>query len=421
VHLVVTKLYQNVILSNRLMAAGVAVVTAGVGALIINWGMVRSEVSRESAEVISETLGDERINVRAREFSKELINHILSDREISDKVADWTIRLLHSIQDQIGALFVSILQQQQVVDAVTQLANQLVEYLCSSSHIQARVGQLLVDAINLQDTRNSAAQWAYDLVLREDVTEGFRDLVVAALQMESVVSTSQTLAVQVLNRVLQDPNVVLEAKRLLSDALRDGELRATAKESLWNIVMPWSTTRALSKDTQRALKSLEEIRVLDTLTQEERQMLQSLQARLRRAGGVTTVSSTTSVSSTTADTNAPDGEIGRAEVADREQDIPEATVASPPPGPLLEAVPAEPVPMPADAAVRPHEVEERRGDDGRGAVPAADESPAPPEEESIDNVVPMAPSTTPRAPEEPCRGGGPVTPAIPGPPEEEPP
>ena len=47
---------------------------------------------------------------------------------------------------------------------------------------QERVGGLLVDAINLQSSRDAAALWAYDLVMREDVTEGFRDLVVTALQ-----------------------------------------------------------------------------------------------------------------------------------------------------------------------------------------------------------------------------------------------
>lgn len=76
---------------------------------------------------------------------------------------------------------------------------------------EEQVGALLVDAINLQASRDAAALWAYDLVMREDVTNGFRDLVVTALQpgarkkalelrrrMDPVVNEAQELAVQAL-------------------------------------------------------------------------------------------------------------------------------------------------------------------------------------------------------------------------------
>ncbi|CAE7660216.1 unnamed protein product [Symbiodinium sp. CCMP2456] len=107
---------------------------------------------------------------------------------------------------------------------------------------EERVGGLLVDAINLQSSRDAAAVWAYDLVMRQDVTEGFRDLVVAALQMDAVVEEAQQLAVQVVNRVLSDEGTILEAKKVLRDALEDQELRNSAKESLWSIVIPWGSS-----------------------------------------------------------------------------------------------------------------------------------------------------------------------------------
>ena len=87
-----------------------------------------------------------------------------------------------------------------------------------------------MDAINLQSSRDAAALWAYDLVMREDVTNGFRDLVVTALQMDPVINEAQELAVQVVNRVLSDEQTILEAKRVLRDALEDQELRNSAKE-----------------------------------------------------------------------------------------------------------------------------------------------------------------------------------------------
>jgi len=270
-----TRLYRNVQISYRVMGISSAVAVMGVGYLVINWGMVRTGVSRESAEVISETIRDERIQFSAQEFSKELLNQLLHDDEIAKTVAKWVYQLLASLQDDIGALFVRILQQERVVEAVMRLADRLVAYLCSSQSIQEKVGGLLVDAICLEASRDGAAKWAYELVMREDVTCGFRDLVVAALQMDAVVHEAKALA----RHVLQDPDLVSEAKRAIDETLRDAELRATAKESLWNIVLPWSSNRL--PDKKRALKLLDELAIMDSLTQEERQVLRSLQSRIK--------------------------------------------------------------------------------------------------------------------------------------------
>ncbi|CAJ1362343.1 unnamed protein product [Effrenium voratum] len=142
-----------------------------------------------------------------------------------------------------------------------------------------RVGGLLVDAISLQSSRDAAALWAYELVMREDVTNGFRDLVVTALQMDPVVEEAQQMAVQVVNRVLADEGTIEEAKRVLREALEDQELRNTAKESLWNIVMPWSSRPP--NELKRALRSAEDLASLPSLTDDERALLRSLQARLK--------------------------------------------------------------------------------------------------------------------------------------------
>lgn len=140
-----------------------------------------------------------------------------------------------------------------------------------------------MDAINLQSSRDAAALWAYDLVMREDVTCGFRDLVVTALQMDPVVNEAEQLAVQVVNRVLSDESTILEAKRVLRDALADQELRNSAKETLWNIVIPWSSQRS-TDEVKRNLRAAEDLAASPFLTEEERNFLRSLQLRLKNDG-----------------------------------------------------------------------------------------------------------------------------------------
>eukprot|EP00434_Breviolum_minutum_P023027 symbB.v1.2.020317.t1/scaffold1699.1/size108456/2 len=100
--------------------------------------------------------------------------------------------------------------------------------------------------------------------------------------MDLVVEEAQQLAVQVVNRVLSDETTIEEAKRVLRDALQDQELRNSAKESLWNIVLPWS--QRSTDEAKRALRAAEDLAASPFLTEEERSFLRSLQARLKNEG-----------------------------------------------------------------------------------------------------------------------------------------
>jgi len=241
-------------------------------------GTVRHEISAGTADLVSDTIRDKQLQYDARNFSKELLNQLLTDEEVAKTVAQWTMRLLVSLQNDIGALFVRILAQEQVVDAVNRLADRLVAYLCASRTIQERVGQLLVDAICLEASRNAAATWAYDLVMREDVTCGFRDLVVAALQTDAVINESRRLGIEIVNGVLADPSTQDEAKRVLNETLRDGELRSAAKESLWTIVMPWSSTSKAAPARSSAEEEAERRRK----EEEERLRIEAEEAERKR-------------------------------------------------------------------------------------------------------------------------------------------
>lgn len=285
-----TRLHQKVEVSSRVIIGVVVTSVLGAGFVITNWRAVRSGVSKESADLIAETIRDKQLQFTAHEFSKELIHQVLNDDDIARTVGKWVMSLLEKIQDDIGALVVKILHQDQVVEAVNRLADRLIAYLCSNKYIQEQVGNLLVKAICLQSTRDSAAVWAYELVMRDDIKGGFRDLVVSALQMDEVVSEAHTLSVFVVNRVLQDPQTLAEVRKVLLQTLRDGELRATAKESLWSVVTPWGAGRAARNDSRarkiELAKALDDLMALDGVTPEERQVLKSVQDRVRTAGAV---------------------------------------------------------------------------------------------------------------------------------------
>jgi len=274
------------------IAVGGLVFFTGVGVVAWNWGEVRTHAAKESAEVASEVIRDKQLQYDANLFAKEMLNQLLTDKDVAANTSRWIMGILTTLKNEIGDLFVLILALEPVVQAVNKLADRLVEYLCNSSVIKERVGQLLVDAICLDVSRNAAGQWAVDLVSREDVVFGFRDLVVSALKTEAVVDEARNLAVQIVNTVLNDPSTQNVAKRALNDTLSDHEVRQTAKDSLWSMVMPWGASPKAVTGDQKSLKALEEVMTMESLTQEERQMLRSLQVRLTQAPKPVTTSAT---------------------------------------------------------------------------------------------------------------------------------
>eukprot|EP00746_Dinoflagellata_sp_MGD_P011306 gnl/MRDRNA2_/MRDRNA2_123651_c0_seq1.p1 gnl/MRDRNA2_/MRDRNA2_123651_c0~~gnl/MRDRNA2_/MRDRNA2_123651_c0_seq1.p1 ORF type:complete len:531 (+),score=114.27 gnl/MRDRNA2_/MRDRNA2_123651_c0_seq1:83-1675(+) len=246
-----------------------------------NWSRAKTQVSQESAEIVTGIIADKQLQFTAAEFSKVLLHELLTDKQIEKAVKTWLYQLLTDMQDDLGALVVKILHQEQVVEAVNRLADRLVSYLCANTTIHSQVGGLLVDAICLESSRNSAALWSCDLIAREDVQTSFQNLVLTALQSDVVTGGASELAAQIVADVLKSEVNAQLVKELFNDTLADEELQATAKEMLWNILKPWGWGRASDKGPQRSLRLIDELSGNQKLTQEELRVLKQLQARIK--------------------------------------------------------------------------------------------------------------------------------------------
>mmetsp|Transcript_26069 Transcript_26069/g.57424 ORF Transcript_26069/g.57424 Transcript_26069/m.57424 type:complete len:453 (+) Transcript_26069:75-1433(+) len=287
---------------------GGGVFTAGI--VMYNWDGIKRYFSKESAGLASLTIQDKELQTSVGELATALLQKIMTDDAISKAVAEWVMSLLNSIEGEISLLVMRILEREEIIGAVNRLADRLVEYLCSSQLIQEKVGKLLVDAICMEYTRNAAADWAVDLVTREDVLNSLTEMLVTALQREPIVKQSQVVGAQIVDHILRDPQVYFEARKVLSDTLRDSELQVAAKESIWNIILPWGARSKVSeedKSKQRAIQVVDEIaNNVGDMTPEEKTALFNLQARLRAelAAGVSRHSSSSSVPGTSQDTSA---------------------------------------------------------------------------------------------------------------------
>lgn len=146
-----------------------------------------------------------------------------------------------------------------------------------------------------------------------------------------------------MNRILSDESTILEAKRVLRDALADQELRNSAKETLWNIVIPWSSQRS-TDEVKRNLRAAEDLAASPFLTEEERNFLRSLQLRLKNDGAKRPSAEPSKKSSaSTREEPAPATTTTSQEEVHQEAADPPATPQAPStPSPAAPAAPAAP-------------------------------------------------------------------------------
>mmetsp|Transcript_30603 Transcript_30603/g.55902 ORF Transcript_30603/g.55902 Transcript_30603/m.55902 type:complete len:212 (-) Transcript_30603:16-651(-) len=197
--------------------------------------------------------------------------------------------------------------------------------------------------------------------MREDVLNALTEMLVTALQRDPIVKQSQVVGAQIVDHILRDPQVYFEARKVLSDTLRDSELQVAAKESIWNIIVPWGAKSRLSeeeKGKQHAIQVVNEIVAsVKDMTPEEKEALFSLQARLRTelASGVSRHSSSSNPGQTqTAQSNPPpsadNAAGGTAAEASRTTTSAELASSSPPSSPTNTTEEVPPVIEPGTAS-----------------------------------------------------------------------
>eukprot|EP00397_Hematodinium_sp_SG-2012_P004543 GEMP01004555.1.p1 GENE.GEMP01004555.1~~GEMP01004555.1.p1 ORF type:complete len:1087 (+),score=315.08 GEMP01004555.1:113-3373(+) len=249
-------------LNERAIRVVIAISLAGGALIFWNWKSVKSDLAKESADLVKETIESPELQTTASLFSKDLLQSLLTDENIRNTVSVWVMDLLRSLQTEIGALVVRILQQEQVLGQVRVLGDDLVAHLAQSAEIQKLVSHLLLQAIWLPTAQESIAKW----VASPTIISGLKDLIVRTLDTEEVqdqvaekvrvlgddlvahLSHSETIQQQVAHLLLQaiwlpsaqesvanwvvSPTIVNSTQELVKNVLASEEVRMNASEML---------------------------------------------------------------------------------------------------------------------------------------------------------------------------------------------
>jgi len=228
--MVVTRLYQNFIVT-------VSITGAIIGVVLFAYGdSFKSLISKQGAEVVREGLTNEQLQFTANQFSKQLIDDVLQDQRVQQLVQKWFMEILASSENELASLVVRTLNTQVVMDKVMQISNDIVKNLTSSPTVQQQVSDLLVMAIFLPSAQKAAGEWCGVLLERDDVRESAQHLVTdTVLNSEVVRQYCVDLAQHVTAQVMKDSATLELGREFVSQVLADASLRTEASDALWSI------------------------------------------------------------------------------------------------------------------------------------------------------------------------------------------
>jgi len=225
-------------LSLRRTVAAVSALLLVFGfATLYNWEVVKKKVGYEGAEVIREGMQNEKFQFTANEFSRQLLNDILNDRQLRVEVTRWFQTIFNDSENELASLVTKALQTDAVMGQILQTSESIVSWLCENTEVQQQVSNLLLLAINLPTARQGAAEWLLYLINRDDVSTGIKQMLnESVLDDDRVREHAVSLASHVASEVLNNPSTAQMTQECFSRVLADPTFQAQASDTIWSLV-----------------------------------------------------------------------------------------------------------------------------------------------------------------------------------------
>ncbi|OEH76350.1 hypothetical protein cyc_04645 [Cyclospora cayetanensis] len=274
--------------------------------LIGRWETVRRRVGLEGAEVLKEGMKSQQLQFTAAEFSKQLLDDILADKNVhanieicilvqaarhaeaepaaacaaaalsasffvivvafallvaclQQQAGRWLLTFLEDNRESLAVALGGLLQTEALHKSLYALAMQLLDYLSTNPAAQKSISDLLVYAIYLPAAKDSAGWWVAEILSRPDVAAAARSFVVNEIFNSSWVYDAFCLALaRSAWDVLQMEATSTLSKDLVMQVLKDPELQDYAKQLLWQVFKSVLQLRCLNTPQQQRASAREE-------------------------------------------------------------------------------------------------------------------------------------------------------------------
>lgn len=226
------------------------VVVVGGAGLTYYYGDLRSHLVKETAGIMTETLGAEPLKAQSQQLAAAVVQTVLKDPDVIAQAA-YFLREASALPETQAALLdlaLHILQHEDCTRHLEILGVDLLQRLAADEDVVASMGRLLAHALQDPAVRLAAAEAMSEMGADPRVGRALAETARAVAADEGTQRNLGSLARTTARDVLEDPNVQFQSREFAARVLGDESLQRQGGHAIWN-----SVTHALRPDITRVV------------------------------------------------------------------------------------------------------------------------------------------------------------------------
>ncbi|OQR85230.1 hypothetical protein THRCLA_10731 [Thraustotheca clavata] len=209
---------------------------------------LKNSMSKTTAEVASETLQNENLQIQTQELASQIVQTVLNDPKVLNQALQFIKNLSESeiTQTALVNLTSNVLNNPQTMAQVTKLSKQLLLNLLQDPTTLRQFVNLLKNAIADPATRESVIALLEKLMQDENTKARLAHLMSHTFVQEPVKKSVTNTLTNSLHDVMSNPDIQDHAKVFIGGVVRDETVQTQSGEAIWNTMSYVFTPRWVS-------------------------------------------------------------------------------------------------------------------------------------------------------------------------------
>ncbi|RHZ31665.1 hypothetical protein DYB37_004826 [Aphanomyces astaci] len=201
---------------------------------------MRSKMTKTTAEVATETLQNESLQIQTQELASQIVQTVLNDPKVLDQASQFLQKLMatEATRGAVVQLTSNVLNDPQTLAHVTKLSKQILFNLFQDPTTLRQFVDLIKAAI-VDPTTRANVILLLDQLMKDEPTRARLTALMAWTfvqpPVQRGVATTMTASV---HNLMSNPDVQDHAKEFIGGVVRDETVQTQSGEALWKTLIP---------------------------------------------------------------------------------------------------------------------------------------------------------------------------------------
>jgi len=218
--------------SSGFRAALIALLVLSIVLLTAFGKEIRQQVTQNTGDVAADVLSHAELQIRASDLAKAVINEVITDKDIHDKVALFVQDLLADqyVRHSVAELLVWSLKSESVRESLY--------WLLAHPETQDSTAKLMYDVLQSASVKQATAELGQWVIAQPNTYAVTQDMMQALFASQPILDQGTKFMTYAAYESMADPSVVDQCARLMEGVLGDPRVQKRGGDAVWG-AMTW--------------------------------------------------------------------------------------------------------------------------------------------------------------------------------------